>query len=231
MAEFAVVTIKRVPPKIWAGLAVVLTMTACPHVGSRQSAAIRRWFVRRIGRQSGCGLAFEARNVLSLTIHYRNTLEPGHLFQVADPCHDGVARAQRELDLALADGLLQPLRNALPEPVDSALWMSLGRAERANHLCTDVVYRRRSGKPFGFKRYATLKAVFEGMAEREGFLSSSPEHLENGSKISVFRTTWAGCVYRQYVPEPVSHLRRNRADGKRFPPSCTLAIANCLAHQ
>jgi hypothetical protein len=64
-----------------------------------------------------------------------------------------------------------------------------------------------------------------------GILSSSPERLENGSKISVFRTTLAGCVYRQYVPEPVSHLKRIRADCKRFPPSCTSTIANRDGHQ
>jgi hypothetical protein len=34
--------------------------------------------------------------------------EPNHLFQVADKGEDGIARVQRELDLALADGRPQP---------------------------------------------------------------------------------------------------------------------------
>src|SRR6202022_2739758 len=99
--------------------------------------------------------------------------EPSHLFEVADPRHDRIARAQRELDLAPADGHLQPFGNALPEQVDSALRMPLRGAERADHLCTDLVYRRPSGKPFDFKRSADLLVFFEGLSEREGFRTRS----------------------------------------------------------
>jgi hypothetical protein len=52
-----------------------------------------------------------------------------------------------------------------------------------------------------------------------GILSHSPGPSKNGSKINVFRTTDVGCVYRQYVLEPVARLKRIRPDGKRFPPS------------
>jgi hypothetical protein len=50
-----------------------------------------------------------------------------------------------------------------------------------------------------------------------GILSPSPGSSKNGTNINVFRTTSAGCVYRQYVPEPAAQLKRIRLNGKRYP--------------
>ena len=63
------------------------------------------------------------------------------------------------------------------ELVDPAYRMPLRSAERRDHLCTDLVYRRWCGKPFDFKRFAVLLLFFKGVAEREGFEPPIGLHL------------------------------------------------------
>lgn len=110
----------------------------------------------------------------------------------------------RELDLAFADDVLRRLRNALPEPVDSAFRMTLGGAERADHLCTDFMYRRPSGKfsknPSRSKRTAILRAVFGVVAEREDSSPPSPG-ASKPRKIGAFRATGSLSAYHLRVPQ------------------------------
>lgn len=121
--------------------------------------------------------------------------------------YNRIARAQRELDLALADGRLQPLGNALPEQVDSAFRMSLRSAERRDHLCTDLVYRRSSGKPFDFKRSAVLLLFSRGVAEREGFETLiGPRFFKSLSGSPSFRATRMRKRWRPFTSDPCRQI-------------------------
>lgn len=100
----------------------------------------------------------------------------------------------------------------------------------------EVVFRQQTWHPsatFGAtprghtrSSWSAVRPYFTGlsrsrfiMAEREGF-SARVQRTSKTAANQRFQTTAAGCVCRQYVPEPASQLKRIRANGKRFPPSC-----------
>src|SRR6202048_4204427 len=101
----------------------------------------------RSGRRVGKALAFEEGDRRSVGTDQR-TVVPGprafefeHRVEVAQSGDPRIAGPERKFDLRAPNRLPQPVRNTLPEPVDSAFRMSLRRAEGDTHcvppLCTD----------------------------------------------------------------------------------------------